>query len=761
VLGSANSRPGGCGCGDPVSLGSGNLFEQFEDYETYGPSKLAFTRYYNSITNPSTFAISLGPNWRSTYDRYVRIVSPSSAIVERADGSALSFTLTGGVWQTSTDSDAKLTNAGSAWLFTDTDDTVETYAAIGANQALLQSIQARNGYTQTLQYDSANDLLSVADSFGRSLQFTYQSGILQKVTTPDGLVVNFGYSSSPGRLSSVTYSTPTQTTQSYLYQNAALPFALTGINDEKGNRYATWTFDTQGRVLSSQHAGGADLTLIAYNDSDGSRTVTNPLGVQSVYRFATLQGVPKVTEVDRLATASTPAAKRTVTYDGNGYVASLTDWNGNLTNYVNDVHGQPTTVTEAAGTAQARTTTTTYHATLHLPLNNVTAGLTTTFAYDSSGNLQTRTDTDTTTASVPYATNGTARTWTYTWSNGLLASILGPRTDVAESTTLTYDASGALTASVNALGQTTGVTKHTPGGYPQTVTDTNGVQTQFTYDARLRLLSRTTVTAGGKLTTSYTYDANGNLLTKTLPDGSALTNSYDAAHRLTGVTDLLGQSVAYTLDALGNTTLLNVSSSGKKVQRTRSGGFDALGERITDTGGAGQKTVFAYDANGNPVRIVNPRGMVTVQTFDALNRRASITDAAGGVTSFSYDAHDRLASVDDPNGGVTTFVYDGFGDVIQKTGPDTGTTVYYYDLSGNPVQRIDATGSVTNYTYDALDRLVTKAYPSNPAEDVVFVYDEPGYGFGTGRLTSLFDSAGTLHRTYDERGNILSETRSR
>ena len=96
-----------------------------------------------------------------------------------------------------------------------------------------------------------------------------------------------------------------------------------------------------GRALSSQHGGGADLTRIAYNDTDGSRTVTNSLGSQTVYRFTTLQGALKVTQIDRLATGTTAAATIKFTYDSNGYPASQTDWNGNLTNYVNDAADSP------------------------------------------------------------------------------------------------------------------------------------------------------------------------------------------------------------------------------------------------------------------------------------------------------------------------------------------------------------------------------------------------------------------------------------
>jgi len=88
-------------------------------------------------------------------------------------------------------------------------------------------------------------------------------------------------------------------------------------------------------------------------------------------------------------------------------------------------------------------------------------------------------------------------------------------------------------------------------------------------------------------------------------------------------------------------------------------------------------------------------------------------------------------------------------------------TVYRYDASGNLSQMVDARGAVANYTYDALNRVTSIRYPANAAENVTCTYDEPGYGFSVGRLTTVVDQAGTLHRTYDERGNVLNEMRSR
>jgi RHS repeat-associated protein len=757
---------GSCSVGNPIDVGSGNKYETLVDYHTSGPNQLTFARYYNSLALFGTLAASLGNNWRSTYDRYLSVTSSGGVAAaisaQRANGQVLRFASSAGNWVSDSDVDVQLVQTGATtWTLTDHDDTVETYSVNVFDEALLTSIQARNGYTQTLQYNTSNQLTSVVDTYGHILSLAYLGGLLQTVTTPDNLVLTYTYTAAGDGniLTSVSYSTTPTTIQTYLYENTSLPFALTGIVDEDGNRYATWSYDSNGRALSSQHAGGVDLTTVAYDDTTGNRTVTNALGQQMLYKFTTLQNVPKVTEIDRLASSTTGPATRKFTYDNNGYTASTTDWNGNLLTYVNDIHGQPTTIDEAVGTAQARVTNVTYLSNYHLPSQIVTPGLTTSFVYDTSGNLLTKTLTDTTATVVPYSTNGTSRTWAYTWSNFLLASMKGPRTDVSELTSYTYDSSGALTKVTNALNQVTQITQHTPGGLPQTLVDPNGVTTTLSYDARLRLLSRTISTNAGPLTTAHSYDAVGNLMKTTLPDGSALANTYDAAHRLIGITDLFGQSTNYALDALGDRTRIQVANGSSVVQFQHSATFDALGRILQDIGGVGQTTSYLYDLNGNALTVTDPLGHSTQEGYDALNHLIRTIDAASGITKATYDPHDRPLTIVDPNSGSTTYVYNGFGDVVQRISPDSGKTVYSYDLAGNLIQKIDATGAVTNYTYDALNRMLTTTYPADAAENVAQSYDQSGHGFGVGRLTSVTDAVGTLSRSYDERGNVLSERR--
>ncbi len=754
------SKPGQCSCNDPIDVGSGNVFEEVTDYTTAGQNRLQFTRYYNSrITyGATTLASTLGGGWRSNFDRYLQITA-ASITAERADGQQVVFTKVGGRWVTDTDVDLTLTSSGPGFTLTDSDDTVETYQEISATEAVVVSIQARGGYTQTLQW-AGTQLQSVTDSYGRMLSFAYQAGLLQTVQTPDNTTLNYGYDSSglnPGvndQLISVTY--PTSPTTSITYRYIGLPFVLTNEIDEDGNGFRTWTYDGEGRAIAAFQGGGANLSGIFYNDANGTSTVTNAFGVADTYTFATLQGVPKIVSISRAATATTRAAVRTFGYDMNGYLANSTDWNGNTTVYTNNNHGQPTMVTEAAGSAVMRTTSIVYDPVfVHLPDTITTQGVTTSYRYDANGNPLSKTLTDTTSQTIPYSTQGRAQLSTYTWSNFLLASAT---TANFRTTNFSYSGTGALTKITNPLGQITNITQSSGGGYPETIVDPNGVTTTLTYDGRQRLLSRAVSGSGGTFTTTYTVDPTGEITRVTLPDNSYLAYTFDGAHRLYQVTDTQGNNVQFTLDALGDRTQINTYDSSNTLHRQHSATFDALGRMLSDVGGAGQTTTYSYDSNGNALTITDPLRNLTFQSFDALNRLSSIQNL--GTTTFLYDSHDRPLAVIAPN-NETQFVYDGFGDLIQQTSPDSGKTIYSYDSDGNLVSKTDALGGMTNNTFDALDRLLTTTYPADGRQNVVYTYDQTGssYGFGIGKLTSVTDAAGALSHSYDERGNLLTEQR--
>ena len=745
-----------CACGDPINPATGNVFEKITDYASASSggvevNKITFERYYNSMAvtaNPQSLAKREGTGWSDNFSAYLNITSSGGTITSisagRPDGQALNFTPNGsGGYTSDTDVDVTLTQTGSTFTLTDHKNTVETYTELGSGEALLTSIKARDGYTQTLTYNGSNQLTGVTDSYSRSLTLTYYSnGLLDTVTTPGGLVMTYAYSSSGtngatlDQLASVTYSGNgmTPATKTYTYGDSSFPFALTSITDENNHVSNTWTYDNHGRGTSSQRATvgsqQVDLTTIAYN-SNGTVTVTNPLGEQTTYTFTILQNVPKVTQVSREPNNTVPEATRTFSYDANGYQNSVTDWNGNETDYVNDSHGDPTSITEASGTSIARTTTYAYddESFPQLPTTITEPTRETMLTYDGSGNVLTRTVTDTT------ATPNVSRTWTYTYNGtGETLTIKGPRTDVNQTTTMTYDGAGNLATLADPLNHTTRFTSYDADGRLKSMTDPNGLITATTYDARGNMLTQTV----GSEVTTLTRDAAENITKVTKPDGSSLTYTLDAANRVTKVTDSLGEAINYTLDAMGDHTAVNVYDASSTLTRTHTYTFDALGRIYADFGASNQEIDHYYDMNGNPNEIDTPTA-VTTFAFDALNRKTQIVDDQNHVTTIIYspDTRNLVSQVTSPRGVVTQYTYDGFGDRLNTGSQDSGLTTNTYDLAGNVATSEDANGNTTTMTYDADNRIKTATHQDGSVTD--YYYDSETNGVG--HIKSIYDSS--------------------
>jgi RHS repeat-associated protein len=778
TLGAACDVPGGCDAGDPITLGTGNVFEKFTDYASSGPNKLTFERYYNSLsTGPGAFVLfttGMGEGWTNNYSRSLTFTPPTgqatSVVANRPDGQGLTFTLNGGTWTTDTDVDYTLTQVGSAWSLKDHNDTVESYNSIG----VLQTITLRNGYSQTVAMNNGR-LSTVTDSYNRTLTFgnsTTSPSLITTVTTPDGLVLTYGYNSTGvndpylDRLASVSYNTTPVTSQTFLYENPSLPFALTGITDENNNRYKTWSYDSQGRGQTSQTGNGtsaADLTTVAYN-SDGSTTVTNAFGVADTYKFTSLQGVSKLAEIDRAATSTTAAATRLFTYDTNGYLFTETDWNGNETKYTNNTNGNPTEIDYAVSSPVAYSVSITYDTTfIHLPHIVTAPGVTSTYARDGNGNPLSRTDVDTTTTTVPYSTNGQTRETQWTWSpTGQELSVQLPRTDVVAKTQFGYDSTGSLSSVKDAFNHLTTIINIMPGGLPAHIYDENNVLTMLAYDARLNLHTSMLMTTAGNLVTTWNYDPANNLQSVVKPDGSTLTYGHDTVHRLTSITDLLGSSTTLTLDALGGATLTNITNSSGTVTLTHSRVFDALDRITSDIGGVGQTTIIGYDPMSNVTSITppSPSGVIT-QTPDALNRLATRTDPSpGGTTTWTYNPFNLPLMVEDANNHTSSYVYDGFNDRIQTASPDSGTSVFYFNPDRDLTKSVLPGNLTMNASFDADDRPLAHTYTGDTTLSVSRTYDQTGHGFGVGRLTSATDQVGSLSLTYDERANITAESRT-
>ena len=353
-----------------------------------------------------------------------------------------------------------------------------------------------------------------------------------------------------------------------------------------------------------------------------------------------------------------------------------------------------------------------------------------------------------------------SQSWTYTYnSQGQVLTANGPRTDVADVTTNTYDSSGNLATITNAVGHVIQQQNYNGRGQPQQLIDVNGIATELTYHARGWLLTSTIKDPSGNsaldATTIYGYDNIGQMTSITLPDGNLINYEYDAAKRLKAISNNIGERIEYILDVAGNRTQEQIKAGDGSIAYTHQNAFDELSRLLDDSGANGQNTHLNYDANSNPTGKSDALGNQTQQAYDSLDRLKTVTDATQGNVNFTYDAQDNIKTVTDQRGITTTYHYNGLGNLTSIESPDTGITSFVHDSAGNIIQRTDARNIITLYTYDALNRLLTVSYPASPTENITYHYDSTANGNkGVGRLTSITNNRGSLSYHYDHRGNI-------
>jgi RHS repeat-associated protein len=337
---------------------------------------------------------------------------------------------------------------------------------------------------------------------------------------------------------------------------------------------------------------------------------------------------------------------------------------------------------------------------------------------------------------------------------GEIASIDGPRIDVSDVTRYFYDVQGNLSKIINALGHAVLLADFDSQGRAQSIIDPNGVVTTLTYTRQGWLASSNTAGA----TTLYSYNEVGDLVRIDAPDDSFLAFTYDDARRLTDVTNALGESRSYTLDAMGNRIKDQIKDSSGSLTRQQQRTYDELGRLLTQIGTGGQTTRYAYDLNNRTTQHTDARNHATSQALDALGRVTQVTDPLGGLSALTYNTNDKLTRFVDPRGVTTHYIYDKEGRVVQVQSPDGGTSSFTYDNSANIIKKVDARGVITTYQYDALNRLISQHHPSNPVLDVTYTYDQSAAdNKGIGRLTSIEDAAGTVAYKYDERGLLVAQ----
>ncbi len=763
--------------GNPCNISTGEKNETQNDYQGM---ELQFTRTYHSSANTNESRI--GNSWYHNYGRRI-IFRPISAftivpkgILDSAGHQETLEQITGG-WRTS-DGRKLVYKSGDEWVLEKQGAIKEYYTLIrngsaGLNFGLLNRIVDASGRAVTFTYDSRERLETVTDSYDRSLTFTYGgNGQVATMEDPAGNRYTYLYD-VVGNLEFVVYPDETLQTAAdnpriqYHYEDPNFPSHLTGITNENGQRYATYAYDDSGRTVLSEHIGSGQRMTFEYNP-DNTTTVRETINdtTESVqtYSFQVINGQRKITGITGDRCANCGQQDKNTTYDENGNLDQVTDWNNNITDYDFNDQGLEIQRIEAVGTPQQRTITTEWHSNLRLPIRRTEPGLIMEWVYDESsgtGNVLTEILIDTIgDCAIDNTQQHCRRITQYAYTEaGLLDNTDGPRTDVTDNETFDYNALGERIRTTNALGHVTEVLNFDAHGQPKAIRNPNGDITILVYDARQRLKQRTEAAGTTDVaTTTFEYDGVGNLIRITQPNGSYLHYTFDASNRLISIADNMDNQIRYTLDNAGNRVKEETYDPNDILVQTQSRVFNALNQLIKSIGADNQEIDHEYDDNGNQIRITNPKNHATNQGFDPLNRLIQIIDPENGLdkpTIYDYDSQNNLTSVTDPEGLTTTYRYNGFGDVIEQDSPDTGITTYQYDQAGNRIQQTDARGVTVNFVYDALNRLVSVDYVDDN-EDIVYIYDQTDNGnLGIGLQTQIEDQSGIMRYRYDRRGNIV------
>ncbi|QOY91733.1 RHS repeat-associated core domain-containing protein [Paludibaculum fermentans] len=409
----------------------------------------------------------------------------------------------------------------------------------------------------------------------------------------------------------------------------------------------------------SNPAGGADLvTTYTYNLFNQPLTVTMTRGTTTQTRTFTYNTPFLLTSV-----AEPETGTATYTYWTDGQIRTKTDAKGNVTTYVRDGYGRPSTIYRkpAGATVDDPTQTTTY-------------------GYDTGVNAQGRL------SSVVVG----AATETYEYSVGGLVTRKGvafPNNDAPLEAVYTYDTLGRMTSmkypdvyngngAVAEVGRTLGYQYVDPMG-PQKLTDSTYASPGWRVTAQRN--------SAGQLTQMVVYQANGTSETETF--------TYNSLGQLTQASGR-GSNIEYRYSATGNDgriTSRKDNISGDEVSYT----YDQLGRLIAAaTTGPEWGLTWAYDGFGNRLRQeVTKGGRAAVYSVDPatnrLNGGGATYDPNGSIESFgtgagtaAYDVDNRMVSMSLDANNVERYAYSAANQRIQVTRSNGTVETFFYGLAG-------------------------------------------------------------------------------
>ncbi len=749
---------------NPCVPANGNKYKPQTDIPASG-NAIGFRRSYNSTSMGLGY---FGAGWSSSAHKSLT-VNGNSIIVRQASGRSEPFAKSNGTWVGDADSKLLISEIPNRYVLTLPNGNIETYSLTGK----LTTEVDTNGNEKTYTYNSQNRLETITNNFGHQLNFVYNSiGHVISISDASGAVYRYDYDTK-NNLTSVTYPDQTSNTDSdnpqriYHYEDTNFPHHLTGITDENGVRHQTYAYKATGKVILSEKAVttsttgvGQERVKLMYTGNGTTRTITDAAGTDEIWTYTNNLDVQLLTS----RINQTDGKGITQTYDASNNMLTHTDEEGRVTSYTYNATNQRTSMTEASGTPQARTTTYEY---VNADIDRVTR---TTMPSVYGGSIkETVNSYDANLNIISTAINGftesgqtVSRSTSFTYNSlGQVTQIDGPRTDVNDITAFAYyncntgAECGQIQSISNAKGHVTNYNSYDAMGRLLQSTDSNGVVIEYIYHPRGWLLSQTQTSTDGVRTFSYTYDNAGQMISSTSPDGIVITYVYDEAHDLRSITDNLGNKVEYLYDENGNRTETKTFDPDSTLIRQVTMDYDTR-NFVKEINNAGSITQLLTDAVGNVASATDPNTNQSQSNYDALDRLQTTVDALTNTSSYQYNVADQLTQVQAPNGATTQFEFDDLGNQLKEISPDRGTSTYTHDAAGNVLVMTDARGITVSYQYDELNRITQITYP-DASENISYQYDTCQNG--TGRLCQLTDNSGITDYEYDPWGNITKTTK--
>lgn len=199
-----------------------------------------------------------------------------------------------------------------------------------------------------------------------------------------------------------------------------------------------------------------------------------------------------------------------------------------------------------------------------------------------------------------------------------------------------------------------------------------------------------------------------------------------AANRLARTVDEVGNTTEFTYNELGQIDTQVFTGAGEQPVVTDMDYFVAAGagDLVSSREGVGTQVQrehrFGYDhAKGLLTSITDPLGKVTALSYHTNGLLKSVTDARGHTTSYGdagaadsgYHFTGQPLLITDPTGAGMTLSYDFMGRPTQRVDRNGQPWTQTWDARGNLRSKTSPTGDVTTYCYDANNNRILEIRP--------------------------------------------------